>query len=95
MLDAVRADAWLHAHGDPSSPEGHAIKAQVRNAVFGDADDWKGMVAGQSLLAIRQALKGPQGLTAAIAIAKAPATPIVSGRCFMRGRQACSNPRCS
>ncbi|MEO8812386.1 MAG: M14 family metallopeptidase [Caulobacteraceae bacterium] len=57
---ALRADAWLHAHGDPASPEGLAIKARVRDAFFGDADDWKGMVAGQSLLACRQAVAGLQ-----------------------------------
>jgi hypothetical protein len=58
VLNAVRADNWLHAHGDPLSPEGQAIKAGVRDAFYGDADDWKGMIAGQSLLATRQALKG-------------------------------------
>jgi hypothetical protein len=58
VLNAVRADAWLHAYGDPLSPEGRLIKAEVRGAFFGDADDWKGMIAGQSLLATRQALKG-------------------------------------
>ena len=57
-LDALRADAWLHAHGDIASAEGQAIKAQVRAVFYGDADDWKGMVAGQSLLATRQALAG-------------------------------------
>jgi hypothetical protein len=57
-LNALRADAWLHAYGDPVSPEGRAIKAEIRDAFFGDADDWKGMIAGQSLLATRQALKG-------------------------------------
>jgi hypothetical protein len=58
VLLAVRADAWLHAHGDPAGPEAAPIKRQVRDAFYGDADDWKGMVAGQSLLAIRQALAG-------------------------------------
>ncbi len=58
VLNAVRADAWVHAYGDPLSPDGQVIKAQVRDAFFGDADDWKGMIAGQSLLATRQALKG-------------------------------------
>ena len=58
VLDVLRADAWLHAHGDPSSAQGRKIKAQMRAAFYGDADDWKGMVAGQSLLACRQALKG-------------------------------------
>lgn len=57
-LGALRADAWLHAHGDPASPQGASIKSQVRAAFYGDADDWKGMVAGQSLLATRQALAG-------------------------------------
>jgi hypothetical protein len=57
-LGALRADAWLHAHGDPASPPGREIKKAVRAAFYGDADDWKGMVAGQSLLACRQAIKG-------------------------------------
>lgn len=57
-LTALRADAWLHAHGDVASPLGQTIKARVRAAFFGDADDWKGMVAGQSLLATRQAIAG-------------------------------------
>jgi hypothetical protein len=56
VLTALRADAWLHAHGDPASEAGQAIKAQIRAAFHGDQDDWKGMVAGQSLTAIRQAL---------------------------------------
>jgi Protein of unknown function (DUF2817) len=58
VLDALRADNWLHHHGDPASPQGQAIKRQIRDAFYGDADDWKGMVAGQSLLLTRQALKG-------------------------------------
>jgi hypothetical protein len=58
MLQAVRGDAWLHAHGELSSQLGRTIKLQIRNAFYGDADDWKGMVAGQSLLACRQAALG-------------------------------------
>lgn len=58
VLDALRADNWLHHHGDPASPQGQAIKRQIRDAFYGDADDWKGMVAGQSLLLTRQALRG-------------------------------------
>jgi hypothetical protein len=58
VLTALRADAWLHAHGDLDSPLGREIKAQMRAAFYGDADDWKGMVAGQSLLACKQALAG-------------------------------------
>lgn len=57
-LNALRADAWLHARGDPASPQGAEIKRAIRAAFYGDTDAWKGMVAGQSLLACRQAIKG-------------------------------------
>ena len=55
---ALRADAWLHGYGDPSGPEAAPIKAAIRNAFYGDADDWKGMVAGQSLAYCRKAVAG-------------------------------------
>ena len=58
VLYALRADNWLHAHGDPTGPEAASIKAQIREAFYGDRADWKGMVAGQSLLVTRQALAG-------------------------------------
>lgn len=58
VLQALRADAWLHAYGDVRAAEAVPIKKQIRDAFYGDADDWKGMVAGQSLLATRQALAG-------------------------------------
>jgi hypothetical protein len=58
VLLALRADAWLHAHGDPTAPEAAPIKAAIRAAFYGDAADWKGMVAGQSLLAMRQVAAG-------------------------------------
>jgi len=57
-LGALRADAWLHANGDLASPQGKEIKRAMRAAFYGDTDDWKGMVAGQSMLACRQAIKG-------------------------------------
>lgn len=58
VLLALRADAWLHVHGDLGAPKGRAIKQRMRDAFYGDANDWKGMVAGQSMLACRQALMG-------------------------------------
>jgi len=58
VIAALRADAWLHAHADPLSPEGQAIKAQMLAAFYTDTDHWRGMVEGQSLLAARQALAG-------------------------------------
>jgi hypothetical protein len=58
VLEALRADAWLHSYGDLASSLGQAIKGQIRNAFYADSADWKGMIAGQALLACRQALEG-------------------------------------
>ncbi|HVH05529.1 MAG TPA: DUF2817 domain-containing protein [Myxococcota bacterium] len=50
---ALRADNWLHAHGDPESPRGRAIKAELLE-VFRPADPaWK-----RSVLAVGAGLVG-------------------------------------
>lgn len=58
VLDALRADNWLHAHGDPASELGRRIKQQIRDAFYVDTDIWRGMVLGQSLIATRQSIAG-------------------------------------
>jgi hypothetical protein len=58
VLQALRADAWLHAYDEPLSERGREIKVQMRAAFYCDNDWWKGMVAGQSLLTTRQAIAG-------------------------------------
>jgi hypothetical protein len=58
VMEALRADNWLHLHGDPLSPQGQAIAADTRAAFYIDTDIWRGMVLGQSLIATRQALAG-------------------------------------
>jgi hypothetical protein len=59
MLDAVRADAWLHeSGGDPESPMGRRIKTGLKDCFFAEDERWKGMVLGQSRLLVRQALAG-------------------------------------
>ena len=58
VMEALRADNWVHHHGDPLSPQGLAIAAETRAAFYVDTDIWRGMVLGQSLIATRQALGG-------------------------------------
>jgi Protein of unknown function (DUF2817) len=58
VADALRADNWLHVHGDPASPEGRRIKAEIRDAFYGDRDDWKSMLFEQGAEAQRRALEG-------------------------------------
>jgi hypothetical protein len=40
VLQSLRADAWLHAHGDPTSPEAAETRAQVRAAFADDDPVW-------------------------------------------------------
>jgi hypothetical protein len=58
VIDAVRGDNWLHLHGRLDSTEGFAIKRQIRDAFYCDADDWKAMVLEQGIARQRQALAG-------------------------------------
>lgn len=58
VLEALRADNWLHNHGDPLSSEGAVIKQQILDAFYIDSDIWRGMVLGQSLMTVRQAMFG-------------------------------------
>lgn len=41
---AIRADAWLHAHGDPQGALGAPIRRQVRDAFHVDEARWKRLV---------------------------------------------------
>ena len=55
---ALRADNWLHVHGEPDSPKGRAIKADIREAFYQDADDWKQMIWDRAIETQRLALRG-------------------------------------
>lgn len=44
VLNAVRADNWLHQRGDLSSPLGRAIKADIKERFFPSGDKWREMV---------------------------------------------------
>jgi Protein of unknown function (DUF2817) len=55
---ALRADNWLHTHGDPIGPEAASIKKLIREAFHSDSPVWQGMALGQGLAACRAALGG-------------------------------------
>ena len=58
VFDAVRADNWLHAHGDLRARQARDIKAQIRGAFYPEAADWKTMVFERSVDVLRRALAG-------------------------------------
>jgi hypothetical protein len=60
VLNALRADNWLHLHGDPTASWPGAIKADILGAFCLADDVWRGMVLGQSLAVSRQAVAGLQ-----------------------------------
>lgn len=53
---ALRADNWLHSHGDPAGPEAAGIKKLVREAFHSESPLWQGMALGQGLAGCRAAL---------------------------------------
>lgn len=58
MFDAIRADNWLHIHGQLDSPEGRAIKAHIRQAFYPDKNDWRRMVWERAVDVVRRMAKG-------------------------------------
>jgi len=48
MLQALRADHWLHVHPEAPPELAAAIRKQMRDAFYIDADDWKQQVYAQT-----------------------------------------------
>ena len=57
MLNAVRADNWLHVHGQVDSPLGRDIKAQIRTAFYQEKNDWKDMVVERGHYVMKRMLR--------------------------------------
>jgi hypothetical protein len=57
-IDAIRAENWLHHHGDAESEEGRAIRAEMRARFYPDSAVWRAMVFRQSNALIAEALAG-------------------------------------
>ncbi|WP_282606611.1 M14 family metallopeptidase [Pelagibius sp. Alg239-R121] len=55
---ALRADNWLHLHGDPMSKKGREIKQQIRDAFYQDADDWKSAIWARAVETQKMAFRG-------------------------------------
>lgn len=56
VIGALRADHWLHAHGDLDSPRAREIQDGMRAAFYGDADAWRERVFELALAAEHEAL---------------------------------------
>ena len=54
VLQALRADAWLHAHGDPTAAEAAEVRSQVRQAFADDDPAWLEAVWARFLQVVEQ-----------------------------------------
>lgn len=61
VLQALRADAWLHAFGDPTGPDAPAIKTPLRAAFAPDDADWARLVGVRFEQVVSQAVAGLLG----------------------------------
>ena len=57
-MQSLRADAWLHAHGDPTAPEAAAFRAAVRDAYNDDDQAWIDVVWPRCESVVTAALEG-------------------------------------
>lgn len=58
VMQALRADQWMQNHPGRSVSQGEAIRRQLRDVFYVDADDWKEQVFEQGREAAWQAVQG-------------------------------------
>ena len=60
VLDVLRAEAWMHAHGDINfdTPVGRAIKRRFRDAFYVDTDVWKRAIVERAVEMTGNAIAG-------------------------------------
>ncbi len=58
VLQAMRAENWLHHHSGSGHPRAGAIKAEMRRVFYPDTDDWKNRVWQQGQEVVGRVLAG-------------------------------------
>jgi hypothetical protein len=58
MMQALRAEHWLHIHPEAPPALAAQIKAQMLAAFYTDTDAWKGQIIAQARQALFQAAQG-------------------------------------
>ena len=58
MSEAVRADNWLHVHGDLATDLGRRIKQQIREAFYTETQIWKEAVFARAVDVLARTRKG-------------------------------------
>ena len=58
MLQALRAEHWLHQHPEAPAEQAAQIKAEMLAAFYTDTDAWRGQIISQARQALFQAAQG-------------------------------------
>ena len=58
VMRRLCADTWARSHPEAPTEQQLAIRQDLRDAFYGDNDQWKGMVLGQTRVALLQAVEG-------------------------------------
>ena len=58
VMQALRADHWLHLHPEAPAEQRQAIKQQIRDAFYVDTDAWRAQIVAQARQAMFQAVDG-------------------------------------
>jgi len=58
VINALRADHWLHQHPEASPAVHQSIKRQMRDAFYVDTDAWRAQIVAQARQALFQAVDG-------------------------------------
>jgi hypothetical protein len=58
MIESVRADNWLHIHGNLDSELGRRIKRQIRDAFYTDERQWKETVFARAVDVLKRSFEG-------------------------------------
>ena len=61
VIEAMRADNWLYQRGRVDSDLGRAIKQEIKDTFYPDADDWKAMVWARACEVVGMAVAGLAG----------------------------------
>lgn len=58
VIRALRADNWLHIHGDLDSARGKEIKDEMRACFYSESDEWRKMIWDRGLWSIEKLAAG-------------------------------------
>ena len=58
VFNTLRADHWLHAHGDLNSQQAQIIKQDMLNAFYSDRLDWQESICNLAFTAQEELLAG-------------------------------------